>query len=56
MTSNKGHLKVRKTLKKVASGKSRKNYLRLHGSTQPNLPLDKPNANELAMKQRAGKQ
>lgn len=35
--------------RKVAKfGADRKNKLRAHGSTAPNLPLNKPNANEQA--------
>jgi len=39
--------KVRKILRKVAQGKARKNEVRRIGTTAPNLPLNKPNANEL---------
>lgn len=40
--------KVRKLIKKARAGRRRKNAERLHGSTQPNLPLNSPNANERA--------
>lgn len=39
--------KARKRLKKYAKGKARKNLARREGTTAPNLPLNKPNANEL---------
>jgi hypothetical protein len=48
MASSTKKLKVRKRLKKASQGKARKNLLRKNGSTAPSLPLDKPNANELA--------
>jgi hypothetical protein len=50
MASNKRQLKVRKNLKKWSMGKDRKNEVRRVGTTRPLLPLDKPNANELALK------
>ncbi len=37
----------RRDHKLTKMGKQRKNDLRNYGSTIPNLPLDKPNANEL---------
>lgn len=40
--------KVRKALTKARAGKKRKSHERNHGSTAPNLALDKPNENELA--------
>lgn len=43
-------LKVRRAIKKAKAGRKRKNQLSLHGSTAKRLPLDKPNANELAQK------
>jgi len=45
--------KTRRVAKLAKQGNKRKNQIRLHGTTAPNLPLDKPNANEL--KQRASK-
>lgn len=42
--------KRRKVLKSIARGRKRKNHDRNHGTTAPNLPLDKPNANELKQK------
>ncbi len=45
--------KTRRVAKLAKQGNKRKNLVRLHGTTAPNLPLDKPNANEL--KQRAAK-
>jgi hypothetical protein len=43
-------VKARRKMKKATMGRKRKNYLRKHGSTQANLALDKPNANEKALK------
>lgn len=43
-------LKVRRKLAQVNKAKVRKAHAKNHGTTQPNLPLDKPNANELAQK------
>jgi hypothetical protein len=34
--------------KAAKSGAAQKNKVRAHGTTAPNLPLDKPNANEKA--------
>ncbi|MDA9951274.1 hypothetical protein N9D31_01740 [Oligoflexaceae bacterium] len=48
MASSTKKLKVRKLLKKANAGKKRKNRLKRDGSTAKSLPLDKPNANELA--------
>jgi hypothetical protein len=46
--------KVRKLIKKARAGTERKNANRLHGTTQPNLPLNAPNAGERAqLKKRA---
>ena len=42
--------KRRKVLKSIARGRKRKNADRNHGTTAPNLPLDKPNANEQKQK------
>jgi hypothetical protein len=50
MASPTRKLKVRKRLKNAKLGLKRKNHDRVHGSTAPNLPLDKPNANERAQK------
>lgn len=47
MTSPTAKHKTRKRLKAAALGKYRKSVVRNHGTTAPNLPLDKPNANEL---------
>lgn len=43
--------KTRRVAKLVRLGKARKNLVRLHGTTGPDLPLDKPNAHELKMVQ-----
>jgi hypothetical protein len=45
--------KVRRAIRKAASGKVRKNAVRLHGSTPKSLELNKPNANELKQKAKA---
>lgn len=47
MTSPTAKHKTRKRLKAAALGKYRKSTVRNYGTTAPNLPLDKPNANEL---------
>lgn len=39
--------KARKRLKKAKTGLARKNIVRRDGTTIKNLPLNKPNANEL---------
>lgn len=41
---------TRRALKKASRGRTRKNQLKNHGSTAPDLALNKPNANELAQK------
>lgn len=42
--------------RKVAKqGAARKNKLRIVGTTAPNLPLNKPNANEIALKAKSTK-
>ena len=43
--------RVAKLAKLARLGKSRKNQVRLHGSTAPDLPLNKPNAHELKQAQ-----
>lgn len=50
MASPTKKLKVRRAMNKARAGKKRKNALSRHGSTAASLPLDKPNANELAQK------
>ena len=50
MASTTKKLKVRRALNKARAGKKRKNALRRNGSTGISLPLDKPNANEVAQK------
>lgn len=50
MASTTKKLKVRRAINKARAGKARKNADRRHGSTAPSLPLNKPNANELAQK------
>ncbi len=45
--------KTRRVAKIVKSGQARKNQVRLHGTTPASLPLNKPNANELAQKAKA---
>ena len=53
MASATRKLKVRRAQSKARRVKTRKNYIRVHGSTAPNLPLNKPNAHEKAMKAKA---
>ena len=48
--------KTRRTSKLVKQGQWRKNKLRREGSSAPNLPLTKPNANELAQAAAKAKQ
>ena len=50
MASSTKKLKVRRALALAGAGKARKNRIRRQGSTAPQLPLNKPNANEKAMK------
>ncbi|MFW7379373.1 MAG: hypothetical protein ACOH5I_11235 [Oligoflexus sp.] len=50
MASPTKKLKVRRAINKAKAGKNRKNAERRNGSTAPSLPLNKPNANELAQK------
>ena len=40
----------RRKMKKAAAGRKRKNALAIKGSTQRNLALNVPNANEVAQK------
>lgn len=44
-------VKLRRKMKKAAMGSKRKAQLRIHGSTQADLPLNVPNANEKAQLQ-----
>ena len=53
MASRTKHLKVRRALRKRSAGSARKAVIRSKGTTANNLPLDKPNANELAQKQKS---
>ena len=53
MASPTKKLKVRRLLKKASKGKVRKRLDRNLGSTKVRLPLDQPNANELAQKKAA---
>ena len=46
MASTTKKLKVRRKLRKIALGKVRKARAKKLGTTAPNLPLTKPNANE----------
>jgi hypothetical protein len=48
MASATKKLKVRRLLKKANQGRKRKNKARREGTTAESLPLDKPNASELA--------
>jgi hypothetical protein len=50
MASNTKRVKIRRTIKKASAGKDRKNSERNLGVVAKNLPLDKPNANELKQK------
>ena len=52
MASCKKKLKVRRALRNATKGTKRKNHDRKYGSTLPNLPLDKPNAHEKAVRQK----
>jgi hypothetical protein len=47
MASPTKKLKIRKAIKVAQRAKKRKNRIRREGSTAPNLPLNKPNANEI---------
>lgn len=53
MTSTTAKTATRKAINQAREGRARKRKLRIEGSTKPNLPLDKPNANELAQKKAA---
>ena len=55
MASNTRKLKVRRALRVSNAGKARKNHVNKFGTTQKNLPLNKPTSNELAQKKAAGK-
>ena len=55
MASNTKKLKIRRAINKARAGKKRKNYNKRHGTTAENLPLNKPTANEIAMKEAAAK-
>lgn len=50
MASNTRKLKKRRAINKARSGKARKNAVRRNGTTAESLPLNKPNANEIAQK------
>lgn len=50
MASPTKKLKIRRAINKARAGKKRKNAERRNGSTPNALPLNKPNANELAQK------
>ena len=52
MASATKKLKIRRALSKAKRAHKRKNHLKNHGSTAANLPLNVPNANELAMKKK----
>ena len=49
MASCKKKLKIRHAISKAGAGRLRKNAVRRVGTTQPNLPLNMPNAHEKAM-------
>jgi hypothetical protein len=55
MTSPTAKHKTRRVAKLAKLGNKRKNQLRNHGTTAPNLSLDKPNANEQKTKALAKK-
>ena len=55
MASNTRRLKIRRALRVANAGRARKNFVNKHGTTQKNLPLNMPTANELAQKKAAGK-
>lgn len=46
---------TRRAMKKASKGRKRKNMARNNGSTIANLPLNMPNANEVAMKKKTAK-
>ena len=48
MASTTKKVKVRRLINLAKAGKSRKNAMKLHGSTAKNLPLNMPNAQEKA--------
>lgn len=50
MASPTKKLKVRRRIRIAKLGRKRKADERNHGTVQPNLPLNKPNANEQAQK------
>lgn len=50
MASPTKKVKKRRALRRANAGKERKRHDRNKGSTPKSLPLDKPNANELAQK------
>lgn len=52
MASCKKVLKVRRKLRNAKKGLKRKNRVRRLGTTAPNLPLDKPNAHEIAQQKK----
>ena len=53
MSSLTKRVKTRRALRKAKAGKKRKNYINLHGSTQPDLELNQPNAHEKAVAKKA---
>ncbi len=55
MASNTNIVEFRRNMKKKKMGVRRKSKERKFGSTQPNLPLNKPNAHELALKAKSAK-
>lgn len=46
-------VEARRALRKAKAATERKNHNKNHGSTPKRLPLDKPNANELASRKAA---
>ncbi len=46
MASATKKLKVRREIATARRAKKRKNFIKKHGSTAKNLPLDQPNSNE----------
>lgn len=55
MASTTKKKRIRKLIKVAGRAKKRKNWDRKYGSTAPNLPLNKPNANETAQIAAAGR-
>ncbi len=55
MTSPTAKHRYRTEHKLIKAGRKRKNAANIHGTTKPDLALNKPNANELKQKAKAKK-